>query len=59
MPTGDKNGLDYRRQQTRESNKNRWKNGCPDSTRQKMAESAKKRHEREKNGKNEDSRRIL
>ena len=58
MPTGDKNGLDYRRQQTRESNQNRWKNGCPDSTRQKMSESARKRHERERS-ENEDSKRIL
>lgn len=58
MPTGDKNGLDYRRQQTRESNQNRWKNGCPDSTRQKMAESARKRHERERS-ENENGTRIL
>mgnify|MGYP003289470932 CR=1 FL=1 len=46
MPKGEKNSV-------------RWKNGCPESTRKKMSESAKKRHEREKNGKNEDSRRIL
>lgn len=59
MPTGDKNSLPYRRQQSSESNRNRWKDGCPESTRQKMSESAFKRHEREKNGTNEDSRTIL
>ena len=59
MPTGDKNSLPYRRQQSSESNRNRWKDGCPESTRQKMSESAFKRHEREKNGTNEDSRTIF
>ena len=59
VPTGDKNSLPYRRQQSSESNRNRWKDGCPESTRQKMSESAFKRHEREKNGTNEDSRTIL
>lgn len=57
MPTGDKNGLAYRRKQSSESNRNRWKNGCPESTRKKMAESARLRHEREKQ--NEDKRRVL
>ena len=58
MPTGDKNSLDYRRKQSSESNRNRWKNGCPESTRKKLSESAKKMHERLKK-KNEDSRRIF
>lgn len=59
MPRGDKNGLDYRRKQSSESNQNRWKNGCPESTRQKLSESAKKMHERlRKEKQNENERRI-
>lgn len=58
MPTGDKNSLPYRRQQSSESNRNRWKNGCPESTRQKMAESARKRHQQRKT-ENENGRTIF
>ena len=58
MPKGDKNGLQYRREQTAESNRNRWKDGCPESTRNKLSESAKRR-EANKREQNEDSRTIL
>lgn len=58
--TGCRNSEDYRRKQTSESNRNRWKNGCPESTRKKIAESAKKMHERlRKEKQNEDKRRVL
>lgn len=58
MPTGDKNSLPYRRKQSSESNRNRWKNGCPESTRQKMAESARKRHQQRRE-QNENGRTIF
>ena len=58
MPKGDKNGLQYRREQTAESNRNRWKDGCPESTRIKLSESAKRR-EANKREQNEDSRTIF
>ena len=58
MPKGDKNGLQYRREQTAESNRNRWKDGCPESTRQKMTESAKRR-EAKKREQNENGRTIF
>ena len=58
MPKGDKNGLQYRREQTAESNRNRWKDGCPESTRQKMSESATKRHQRRRE-QNENGRTIF
>ena len=58
MPKGDKNGLQYRREQTAESNRNRWKDGCPESTRNKLSESAKRR-EANKREQNEDSRTIF
>ena len=58
MPKGDKNGLQYRREQTAESNRNRWKDGCPESTRQKMTESAIKRHQRQRE-QNENGRTIF
>ena len=57
MPKGDKNSLDYRRKQSSESNQNRWKNGCPEETRKKLSESAKKMHERHRK-ENENGRRI-
>lgn len=57
MPKGDKNGLPYRREQTANSNRNRWKDGCPDSTRIKLSESAKRR-EAKKREENENGRRI-
>ena len=58
MPKGAKNSLPYRRQQSSESNRNRWKDGCPESTRQKMTESAIKRHQHRRE-QNEDSRTIF
>ena len=58
MPKGDKNGLQYRREQTSESNRNRWKDGCPESTRIKLSESAKRR-EAKKREQNEDGRTIF
>ena len=58
MPKGDKNSLPYRRQQSSESNRNRWKDGCPESTRIKLSESAKRR-EAKKREKNEDGRTIF
>ena len=58
MPTGDKNSLPYRRQQSSESNRNRWKDGCPESTRHKMTESATKRHQRRRE-QNENGRTIF
>ena len=58
MPKGDKNSLPYRRQQSSESNRNRWKDGCPEYTRQKMTESAIKRHQHMRE-QNEDSRTIF
>ena len=58
MPKGDKNSLPYRREQIAESNRNRWKDGCPDSTRNKLSESAKRR-EANKREQNEDSRTIF
>lgn len=58
MPKGDKNSLPYRREQTANSNRNRWKNGCPDSTRSKLSEVAKRR-EAKKREQNENGRRIL
>ena len=57
MPKGDKNGLPYRREQTANSNRNRWKDGCPYSTRLKLSESAKRR-EAKKREENENGRRI-
>ena len=58
MPKGDKNGLQYRREQTAESNRNRWKDGCPESTRNKLSESAKRR-EANKREQNEYGRTIF
>ena len=58
MPKGDKNGLQYRREQTAESNRNRWKDGCPESTRHKLSESAKRR-EANKREQNENGRTIF
>ena len=58
MPTGDKNSLPYRRQQSSESNRNRWKDGCPESTRQKMIDSAIKRHQHRRE-QNENGRTIF
>ena len=58
MPKGDKNGLQYRREQTAESNRNRWKDGCPESTRQKMTDSAIKRHQQQRE-QNENGRTIF
>ena len=58
MPKGDKNGLQYRREQTAESNRNRWKGGCPESTRNKLSESAKRR-EANKREQNENGRTIF
>lgn len=58
MPKGDKNSLPYRRQQSSESNKNRWKDGCPESTRQKMSESIRKWHQQRKT-ENENGRTIF
>ena len=58
MPKGDKNSLPYRRQQSSESNRNRWKDGCPESTRNKLSESAKRR-EAKKREQNEDGRTIF
>ena len=58
MPKGDKNSLPYRRQQSSESNRNRWKDGCPESTRIKLSESAKRR-EAKKREQNEDGRTIF
>lgn len=58
MPTGDKNSLPYRRQQSSESNRNRWKDGCPESTRHKMSESAFKRHQHRRE-QNENGRTIF
>ena len=47
MPKGEKNNV-------------RWKDGCPERTRQKMSESAKKRHERErKEGQNANRARVF
>ena len=58
MPKGDKNSLPYRRQQSSESNRNRWKDGCPESTRIKLSESAKRR-EANKREQNENGRTIF
>ena len=58
MPKGDKNGLQYRREQTAESNRNRWKDGCPEATRNKLSESAKRR-EANKREQNENGRTIF
>lgn len=58
MPKGDKNGLPYRREQTANSNRNRWKDGCPDSTRSKLSEAAKQQHAK-KREENENGTRIL
>ena len=58
MPKGDKNSLPDRRQQSSESNRNRWKDGCPESTRQKMTESAIKRHQQQRE-ENENGRTIF
>ena len=58
MPKGDKNGLQDRREQTAESNRNRWKDGCPESTRNKLSESAKRR-EANKREQNENGRTIF
>ena len=58
MPKGDKNSLPYRRQQSSESNRNRWKDGCPESTRIKLSESAKRR-EAKKREQNENGRTIF
>ena len=49
MPKGDKNSLPYR---------NRWKDGCPESTRNKLSESAKRR-EANKREQNENGRTIF
>ena len=56
--TGCRNSEEYRRKQSSESNRNRWKDGCPESTRQKMSESAKRR-EAQKREQNENGRTIL
>ena len=58
MPKGDKNSLPYRRQQSSESNRSRWKDGCPESTRQKMTDSAIKRHQHRRE-QNENGRTIF
>ena len=47
MPKGDKNSLPYR-----------WKDGCPESTRQKMTDSAIKRHQQQRE-QNENGRTIF
>jgi hypothetical protein len=58
MPKGEKNSLAYRREQTANSNRNRWKDGCPDSTRMKLSEAAKRR-EAKKREQNENGSTIF